>query len=239
MTLTIVSLLPRLQNTNGDAENAAVLATPRPMGGSRGRGRAGRASRADLPEPGRRHRARLRRRLVARGGRDAALAELHDDLRTWGTEGIPILAVGTGWELLSWGIERRRRERHRGPRHPARAARCRAPARVDRRLVVVSPRFGRARRVREPRSRLRRRRGLAARPRPRRHRQRARLRSGGRRHGQRHRHPPARAGAREEPRVRRSRCSASSRREPASSTSPAREPRWSTRMRAAARESAV
>ena len=26
MTLTIVSLLPSLQNTNGDAENAAVLA---------------------------------------------------------------------------------------------------------------------------------------------------------------------------------------------------------------------
>jgi CobQ-like glutamine amidotransferase family enzyme len=34
------------------------------------------------------------------------LLEVHDELRRWGTEGVPILAVGTGWELLSWGIER-------------------------------------------------------------------------------------------------------------------------------------
>ncbi|GAA1812847.1 hypothetical protein [Agromyces neolithicus] len=103
MTLTIVSLLPRLQNTNGDAENAAVLA-------ARARW-AGLESvvvpvdrRADLP-------ARVDAIVLGSGddssleaARDA-LGEFHDDLRTWGTEGVPILAVGTGWELLSWGIE--------------------------------------------------------------------------------------------------------------------------------------
>ena len=104
MTLTIVSLLPRLQNTNGDAENAAVLAA-----------RARWAGLEAVVVPVER-RAELPARvdaIVLGSGDDssleaarAALAEFHDDLRTWGTEGIPILAVGTGWELLSWGIER-------------------------------------------------------------------------------------------------------------------------------------
>ena len=103
--LSIISLLPRLQNTNGDAENAAVLAV-------RARWAGLEATvvpverRADLP-------ARVDA-IVLGSGDDStldaarsALVEFHDDLRRWGTEGIPILAVGTGWELLSWGIERR------------------------------------------------------------------------------------------------------------------------------------
>ncbi|WP_353814042.1 type 1 glutamine amidotransferase [Agromyces sp. SYSU T00266] len=103
MTLTIVSLLPSLQNTNGDAENAAVLAARARWAGIDARvvpvERA-----ADLPE---------RVDVVVLGsGSDSSLERsrevllgLHDELRRWGTEGVPILAIGTGWELLSWGIE--------------------------------------------------------------------------------------------------------------------------------------
>ncbi|GAA1755988.1 type 1 glutamine amidotransferase [Agromyces humatus] len=105
MTLTIVSLLPSLQNTNGDAENAAVLA-------ARARWAGLDAAvvpverRSDLP-------ARVDAIVLGSGDDSsldaarAALMEFHDDLRTWGTDGVPILAVGTGWELLSWGVERR------------------------------------------------------------------------------------------------------------------------------------
>lgn len=104
MTLNIVALLPVLQNTNGDAENAAVLAARARWAGldavvvpvDR---------RSDLPD-------RVDA-IVLGSGNDssldaarAALIEFHDDLRTWGTEGVPILAIGTGWELLSWGVER-------------------------------------------------------------------------------------------------------------------------------------
>ncbi len=105
MTLTIVSLLPRLQNTNGDAENAAVLATRARWAGLEA-AVVPVERRSDLPG---------RVDAVVLGSGDdssldaarAALTEFHDDLRRWGTEGIPILAVGTGWELLSWGVERR------------------------------------------------------------------------------------------------------------------------------------
>lgn len=104
MTLTIVSLLPSLQNTNGDAENAAVLATRA--------GWAGLDARVvpvetadDLP-------ARVDA-VVLGSGSDVSLDLARErllgmigELRRWGTEGVPILAVGTGWELLSWGIER-------------------------------------------------------------------------------------------------------------------------------------
>ncbi|MBM7504722.1 type 1 glutamine amidotransferase [Agromyces aurantiacus] len=104
MTLTIVSLLPSLQNTNGDAENAAVLAARARWAGLDVR--VVPVERADeLP-------ARVDA-VVLGSGSDASLPaarerllELLDELRRWGTEGVPILAVGTGWELLSWGIER-------------------------------------------------------------------------------------------------------------------------------------
>jgi CobQ-like glutamine amidotransferase family enzyme len=104
MTLTIISLLPSLQNTNGDAENAAVLAVRAGWAGLDARV-VSVENAADLP-------AHVDA-VVLGSGTDASLGTvrerlhgLHDELRRWGTEGVPILAVGTGWELLSWGVER-------------------------------------------------------------------------------------------------------------------------------------
>ncbi len=104
MTLTIVSLIPSLQNTNGDAENAAVLAARARWAGLDARV-VPVESAADVPSHV--------DAVVLGSGSDgsletsrAKLLELHDHLRRWGTEGVPILAVGTGWELLGWGIER-------------------------------------------------------------------------------------------------------------------------------------
>lgn len=103
MTLTIVTLLPSLLNTNGDAENGAVLARRATWAGLDARVVAV-ESPHDLPPHV--------DAIVVGSGTDAsldgartALLAFHDDLRRWGTEGVPILAVGTGWELLSWGIE--------------------------------------------------------------------------------------------------------------------------------------
>jgi CobQ-like glutamine amidotransferase family enzyme len=139
MTLTIVSLLPRLQNTNGDAENAAVLATRARWAGLG----------AEVVPVG--HRSELPGRvdaIVLGSGDDssleaarAELMEFHDDLRRWGTEGVPILAVGTGWELLSWGVERPDSSVVEGLGIlPGRAV-PRA-GRVTGDVVVASPRFG-------------------------------------------------------------------------------------------------
>ena len=139
MTLTIVSLLPRLQNTNGDAENAAVLAT---------RARWAGLEAVVVPVERRTELPARVDAIVLGSGDDssleaarAGLAEFHDDLRAWGTEGIPILAVGTGWELLSWGIER-----HAGGVIeglgilPGRAVP--RDGRVTGDIVLSSPRFG-------------------------------------------------------------------------------------------------
>lgn len=104
MTLHIVALLPDLLNTNGDAENARVLA-------ERGRW-AGLDTQlhwvndvASLPE-----RVDL---VVIGSGADSDLAAARsallpaiDRIRAWATERTVILAVGSGWELLSWGVER-------------------------------------------------------------------------------------------------------------------------------------
>lgn len=104
MTLTIASLLPSLQNTNGDAENAAVLEARARWAGLDARVVAV-ESASDLPSHV--------DAVVLGSGSDASLEVARerllgfiDELRRWGTEGIPILAVGTGWELLSWGVER-------------------------------------------------------------------------------------------------------------------------------------
>lgn len=103
MTFTIVSLLPTLQNTNGDAQNAAVLAQRARWAGLDAEVVAV-DERSALPE--------CVDAVVLGSGSDASLEtsrelllSMHDELRRWGTEGVPILAVGTGWELLSWGIE--------------------------------------------------------------------------------------------------------------------------------------
>lgn len=139
MTLTIAALLPALQNTNGDAQNAQVLARRAGWAGIEARVVAV-ASREELPD-----RADA---VVVGSGNDstldasrAALLTMHDELRTWGTEGVPILAVGTGWELLSWGIERPDGSVVEGLGIlPGRAVP--SSGRVTGDLVVASPRFG-------------------------------------------------------------------------------------------------
>ena len=102
-SLTIVSLLPRLLDTNGDAANARVLAQR-----ARWSGLAARVvpvhDLADVPDTV---------DLVSIGsGTDAdalatrdALLPLAGALRSWLAGGVPILAVGTGWELLSDGLD--------------------------------------------------------------------------------------------------------------------------------------
>ena len=102
-SLTIVSLLPRLLDTNGDAANARVLAQR-----ARWAGLDARVvpvhELADLPETV---------DLVSIGsGTDAdlvatrdAMLPLAETLRSWLAKGVPVLAVGTGWELLSDGLD--------------------------------------------------------------------------------------------------------------------------------------
>ncbi len=101
--LTIVSLLPELLGTNGDAANARVLA-------QRARWADIEARIVEVRSP-----ANLPQRVdavVIGSGTDADLTSARDilqtmvaELRAWSTLGVPILAIGTGWELLSWGIE--------------------------------------------------------------------------------------------------------------------------------------
>ncbi len=100
---TIASLLPRLLNTNGDAGNARVLAQRIRWSGEEAQV-VDVHTRADLPE---------HVDAVSIGsGTDAtllpardALRTVVDELRIWTNSGVPILAVGTGWELASWGID--------------------------------------------------------------------------------------------------------------------------------------
>ncbi|MFC6355674.1 type 1 glutamine amidotransferase [Luethyella okanaganae] len=101
--ITIVSLFPSLLDTNGDAANARVLARRADWAGTAARVVVV-ESVEDLPAGV--------DAVVIGSGTDAdllpardALMTLHDELRRWATEGVPILAVGTGWELLSGGVE--------------------------------------------------------------------------------------------------------------------------------------
>ncbi len=102
-TFTILSVLPELLNTNGDAANARVLAQRARWAGHDARIVEIRTP-ADVPDHV--------DAVVIGSGTDAALRPARDALqplvgllREWSTAGVPILAVGTGWELLSWGIE--------------------------------------------------------------------------------------------------------------------------------------
>ena len=100
---TIVSVLPELLGTNGDAANARVLAQRARWSGIEVSIVEVR-TKADLPNQV--------DAVVIGSGTDADLTTARDilltmaaELRAWSTAGMPILAIGTGWELLSWGIE--------------------------------------------------------------------------------------------------------------------------------------
>ncbi|MEO6309787.1 MAG: hypothetical protein ABIO33_03780, partial [Leifsonia sp.] len=101
--LTIISLFPSLLNSNGDAENARVLARRAEW--------AGLAARVVPVEDGSAIPSRVDAVIIGSGADTDLLAArdrlrtVLDELRRWGTEGVPILAIGTGWELLSHGIE--------------------------------------------------------------------------------------------------------------------------------------
>jgi CobQ-like glutamine amidotransferase family enzyme len=101
--LGILSVFPELFNVNGDAENAAVLAAR-----SRWAGHSARVTRLNMGDvapdvaPG---------VIVIGSTTDAALPTAIAALRVmrpalveWIAAGVPVLAVGTGWELLSESI---------------------------------------------------------------------------------------------------------------------------------------
>ena len=101
--LAIISLLPHLLDTNGDAANARVLAQRARWAGIPAEVIDVRSA-DDLPEHV--------DVVVIGSGSDSDLVSARDilatmaaELRVWTTAGVPVLAVGTGWELLSWGIE--------------------------------------------------------------------------------------------------------------------------------------
>lgn len=101
--LTIVTLFPSILNSNGDAENARVLARRAEWAGAVAHVVAVEHA-SELPEHV--------DAVVIGSGSDSDLVGARDKLRTvldelrrWGTEGVPMLAVGTGWELLSHGVE--------------------------------------------------------------------------------------------------------------------------------------
>lgn len=103
LELTIVTLFPSVLNSNGDAENARVLARRAEWAGADARV-VPVEDAAELPEKV--------DAVVIGSGSDSDLIVARDKLRTvieelrrWGTEGVPMLAIGTGWELLSHGIE--------------------------------------------------------------------------------------------------------------------------------------
>ncbi|PJJ55330.1 type 1 glutamine amidotransferase [Compostimonas suwonensis] len=103
--LTVVSVLPALLDTNGDASNARVLARRAGWAGFEARV-VEVSTAAELPE---------RVDLVVLGsGADAEFVDaidaaqpLRSALQDWIDEGVPLLAVGTGWELLSAGVDDR------------------------------------------------------------------------------------------------------------------------------------
>jgi CobQ-like glutamine amidotransferase family enzyme len=103
VALTIVSLLPELLNTNGDAANARVLAA---------RARWAGFDAQVIPVHDASELPAVVDAVVIGSGNDADLTAARDSLlplagriRELTTAGVPILAVGSGWELLSWGIE--------------------------------------------------------------------------------------------------------------------------------------
>jgi CobQ-like glutamine amidotransferase family enzyme len=138
--LTVLTVFPRLFNVNGDAENALVLAQR-----SRWSGHSARivAVEADDAFPA------VAPSIVVIGSTTdvqlpraiTALRSARDRLAEWIAAGVPVLAVGTGLELLSEGIELGEPDRLDGlGLVPGRAVT--AATRVSNDLVVSSP-YGR------------------------------------------------------------------------------------------------
>ena len=102
--ITILSLFPELLDINGDAHNALVLA-------QRARW-AGREAEVETVSVGETPAPAAPSVIVIGSGAEAslvpvltALRSIEATLRAWVEAGIPLLAVGTGWELLSRGLE--------------------------------------------------------------------------------------------------------------------------------------
>jgi CobQ-like glutamine amidotransferase family enzyme len=102
--ITILSLFPELLDINGDAHNALVLA-------QRARW-AGWKAEVETVSVGETSAPAAPSVIVIGSGAEAslvpvltALRSIEATLRGWVDAGIPLLAVGTGWELLSRGLE--------------------------------------------------------------------------------------------------------------------------------------
>ncbi len=102
--ITILSVFPELLDLNGDAQNALVLAQRARWAGWETRVRdlaLGESLEGEAPQAV----------IVGSGAESSAprvldgLRALEGSLRAWSADGIPLLAVGTGWELLSQSVE--------------------------------------------------------------------------------------------------------------------------------------
>jgi hypothetical protein len=102
--LTVLSVFADVSNVNGDAENAAVLAARSLWGGHSAEVvRLGLGEPTPLAAPG----------IVVIGSTtDVSLVTLVEGLRAhrtaledWIAAGVPVIAIGTGWEMLGESIE--------------------------------------------------------------------------------------------------------------------------------------
>lgn len=96
--ITVLCVMPELLNVNGDAENASVLAQRARWAGFDARVVTETTVRPDL--------------VVVGSGVDATLGQvasglrlMSNDLRGWLADGSALLAAGTGFELLSAGVQ--------------------------------------------------------------------------------------------------------------------------------------
>jgi CobQ-like glutamine amidotransferase family enzyme len=102
--IRIVSLYPELLDLNGDSRNALVL--------ERRARWAGREVAVDDIPVGSEPETRRPSIVVVGSGSESslvpvltALRSIESLLKSWVAAGVPVLAVGTGWELLSRGLE--------------------------------------------------------------------------------------------------------------------------------------
>lgn len=102
--ITVLSVFPSISNIHGDAANAAVLAT-------RARWRGAAAHVVELA-PGEPAPIEQPHAIVIGSGFDSEAARTLDALRSiaarlreWVDAGVPLLAVGLGWELLAASVE--------------------------------------------------------------------------------------------------------------------------------------